>query len=97
MRPPYGGDADRMARIAARLGLRRTVLWSVDPEDWMETPAGEIVRVVVSEIHPGAIVDLHDGRRGCEQTVEAVGEILARLGLAGYGFLTVSGLLAGRR
>jgi peptidoglycan/xylan/chitin deacetylase (PgdA/CDA1 family) len=92
MRPPYGRDAERVARIAAPLGLAPTVLWTVDPEDWAETPAEEIVRIVVSEIHPGAIVDLHDGRRGRAPTIEAVAQVLGDL--PDYRFVTVSELLA---
>lgn len=97
MRPPYGRDAARVAEIAAGLGLPWTVLWSVDPEDWKDVTAEEIVRIVVSGIRPGAIVDLHDGRRGHEPTTAAVARILERLGADGYRFVTVSELLAAAR
>ena len=59
-RPPYGRDWARFARIAAGLGLR-TALWSIDPRDWAEPPAEAIVERVLRELHPGAVVDLHDG------------------------------------
>jgi peptidoglycan-N-acetylglucosamine deacetylase len=94
MRPPYGRDPERVARIAARLGLAPTVLWSIDPSDWTGTAADQIVRVVVTQMQPGAIVDLHDGRRGREATVEAVGRILGTCGADGYRFVTVTELLA---
>ena len=35
-RPPYGEDALRCSRIAEARMLPTTVLWSVDPSDWLE-------------------------------------------------------------
>ena len=101
-RPPYGEDAERFARVAAGLGLGPTVLWSVDPEDWREPPAAEIVAATLAGARPGAIVDLHDGfRRGSssqtrQSTVDAVAELLPALDVRAFRCVTVSELLAAR-
>jgi peptidoglycan/xylan/chitin deacetylase (PgdA/CDA1 family) len=98
VRPPYGEDADRVARVAAELGLGPVVLWSVDPRDWEEPPAAAIVERTLAGLEPGAIVDLHDGftpwRAGANRqpTVDAVAHILPALGVRDYRCVTVSEL-----
>jgi peptidoglycan-N-acetylglucosamine deacetylase len=100
VRPPYGEDPERVSRVAAELGLGPTVLWSVDPRDWEEPPAAEIVHRTLGGLEPGAIVDLHDGftrsrgNRSCQATVEALAEILPVLSARAYRCVTVSELLA---
>ena len=100
VRPPYGEDAIRFASIAADLGYGPTVLWSVNPLDWAEPPPETIVERSLAALHPGAIVDLHDGfgtpRRGVgrQGTVVAVRELLPALAEHGYRCVTVSELLA---
>jgi peptidoglycan-N-acetylglucosamine deacetylase len=100
VRPPYGDDAARVGRVAAELGLGPTVLWSVDPRDWEEPPAVEIVRRTLAALEPGAIVDLHDGftpwRAGASRqpTVDAVADLLPALAERGYRCVTVSELRA---
>ena len=61
VRPPYGKDVCRVARLGADAGLEPTVLWSVQAWDWDVTPAEEIAGHVLRGVHPGAIVLLHDG------------------------------------
>lgn len=97
-RPPYGADAERFAAVAKRIGLAPTVLWSVDPEDWRESSSAAIVRSVLEDAHPGAIVDLHDGwgrtPQSRQPSVEALGELVPALVSRGYALVTVSELLA---
>jgi peptidoglycan/xylan/chitin deacetylase (PgdA/CDA1 family) len=103
VRPPYGEDAERFTRIALGLGLGPTVLWSIDPKDWLEPPADAIAEHVVRAARPGAIVDLHDGfrtrpdARDRQATVGALERVLPVLAARGYAFLTVSELLADPR
>jgi peptidoglycan/xylan/chitin deacetylase (PgdA/CDA1 family) len=98
VRPPYGEDAERVSRVAGELGLGPTVLWSVDPRDWEEPPAAEIVRRTLAGLEPGAIVDLHDGftpwrpDASRQPTVEAIAELLPALSARGYRCVTVSEL-----
>ena len=93
VRPPYGEDPDRVARLAFDLGLGPTVLWSLDPKDWMPPPPERIVEEIVRGARPGAIVDLHDGSRA-RGTVEALPLVLSALAEEGYRLVTVSELLA---
>jgi peptidoglycan/xylan/chitin deacetylase (PgdA/CDA1 family) len=102
LRPPYGSDPGRYARVAAECGLDATVLWSVQTFDWQdpENPSsiGEQVR---SEAKPGAIVLFHDGHRlkNDEQprrpTVAGLPNALDWLRSEGYAMTTVSELLGG--
>ena len=102
LRPPYGSDPGRYARVAAECGLEATVLWSVQTFDWQdpEDPAG-IVDQVAAEAEPGAIVLFHDGHRLKNEeaprraTVTALPAALEWLRGNGYGMTTVSDLLGG--
>ena len=100
-RPPYGEDALRCARIAAARMLPTTVLWSVDPSDWLERDPEAIAAAILDGLAPGAIIDLHD----CwprvtstvadrSPTVEALALVLPELAARGYRAVTVSELMA---
>jgi peptidoglycan-N-acetylglucosamine deacetylase len=100
MRPPYGSDPGRFARVAAECGLEATVLWSVQSFDWQDTTdPEEIVTQVLAEAEPGAIVLLHDGQRETndaaprQATRAALPTLLDRLRGDGYEFVTVSKLI----
>jgi peptidoglycan/xylan/chitin deacetylase (PgdA/CDA1 family) len=99
IRPPYGKDVARVARLAGDLGLDPTVLWSAQGWDWDTTPAGEIEALVLRDCAPGGIIVLHDGvpphgGTSREPMLEALDAILARLRRDGYEIVTVSSLLA---
>ena len=101
LRPPYGSDPGRFARVAADCGLEATVLWSVQSFDWQDPPdPKEIVAQVLAEVEPGAIVLFHDGQRETNDgrprasTIAALPDVLERLSADGYEFATVSELLA---
>jgi peptidoglycan/xylan/chitin deacetylase (PgdA/CDA1 family) len=99
VRPPYGVQAERVSRLAGRLGYGPTVLWTIDPRDWC-SESDEIAEAVTDQAHPGAIVLLHDGRAEASpghqtrrQTVLAVERLLVELGASGYSFVPVSKIL----
>jgi peptidoglycan/xylan/chitin deacetylase (PgdA/CDA1 family) len=100
-RPPFGHAPDRLDEIAAAFDYRATIMWSISPDDWAEPqPTAEhIVGLVLRELHPGAIVLLHDGwdpERGelsRRQTLEAVRLLLPEFALRGYEAVTASRLL----
>jgi peptidoglycan/xylan/chitin deacetylase (PgdA/CDA1 family) len=100
IRPPYGADAARVDRIAAGLGYRSTVLWSVHGHDWEGPPAGQIAASILDSpaLRPGAIVLLHDGSETTpaasrRSTVDALRTLVPELRARGYELVTVSELL----
>ena len=102
VRPPYGRDARRVARVATSVGLGPTVLYTIVPRDWSARRAAPIVRHVLAAARPGAIVLLHDGVAPSDgstvtvsrqPTVDAVAQLVPKLISRGYELLTVSELL----
>jgi peptidoglycan/xylan/chitin deacetylase (PgdA/CDA1 family) len=100
LRPPYGSDPGRFARVASECGLEATVLWSVQSFDWQDPDdPDQIVAQVLAEVEPGAIVLFHDGQRETNDaqprrtTLAALPTVLERLRSDGYQFATVSELL----
>ncbi|MEU8359505.1 polysaccharide deacetylase family protein [Nonomuraea sp. NPDC048882] len=87
MRPPYGATDEAVAAETRREGLAQ-ILWSVDTLDWRDRESATVVKRA-SQAKPGSIVLLHDIHR---TTVDAVPEMLDRLGRKGYTFVTVSEL-----
>ncbi len=102
LRPPYGSDPGRFARVAAECGIEATVLWSVQSFDWQDPEPEPIVEQVLAEVEPGAIVLFHDGQRETNDaqprasTLVALPTVLEQLRSDGYEFATVSELLAAR-
>jgi peptidoglycan/xylan/chitin deacetylase (PgdA/CDA1 family) len=96
-RPPYGGvDANILAE-ARRQGLT-TVLWDVQAEDWLRPGASIIASRIVSQLHSGAIILLHDSAPDGEipdrsQTVAALPTILAAIRNDGLRAVTLPHLL----
>jgi peptidoglycan-N-acetylglucosamine deacetylase len=95
-RPPWGMVNAALFGALRRHG-QRCVFWSIQPEGLRRAPAAAQIAHVLRRAHPGAIVDLHDA----EGTPQAPARLCAALpgmldGLAeaGYGFGTVSELLA---
>lgn len=75
-RPPEGSFSDVVVQ-AARAQGERVVLWSVDATDWAPgSTAAEIVHRVLSTVHPGSIVILHDGGGDRSATVAALQKII---------------------
>ena len=103
IRPPYGHCLDEIDRAATRLGYTATIRWSVMPRDWEQPGTDVIAAHVLDEIHPGAIVVMHDGSTPSRevhsraQTVEAVRVLVPELRKRDFELLTVSGLLEARR
>jgi len=92
LRPPYGTAPPGVVAIARSLGLL-TIQWDVDPADWSRPGAAEISQRVLSAVHPGAIVIMHDGGGLRDQTVTALATIVPTLIDRGYRLVTVPQLL----
>jgi peptidoglycan/xylan/chitin deacetylase (PgdA/CDA1 family) len=87
MRPP-GGFLSNSLRSVVNMPI---VMWSLDTRDWQARTADDVYSSVMEQIHPGAIILLHDHEA---VTVEALPRIITDLKADGYEFLTVSELLA---
>ena len=87
-RPPYG-DTD--AAVAGQLGQRglAELYWDVDPSDYLRPGASVIVQRVLSALHPGAIVGMHDGGGDRSQTVAALPAIISGIRAVGYQIVPV--------
>jgi peptidoglycan/xylan/chitin deacetylase (PgdA/CDA1 family) len=85
LRPPGGGVDANTGPYAAALGYE-VVGWDIDPKDWRRPGADAISAAVIQRAFPGAIVVLHDGGGGSQQTVAAVETILEELSSQGYVF-----------
>jgi peptidoglycan/xylan/chitin deacetylase (PgdA/CDA1 family) len=92
-RPPEQETAERHAAVARPLGMT-TVLWSQDPRDLTLRSPALIAQRVLRDMRPGGVIRLHDGGADRWATVQALPEILDRLGARGYRVVTVSDLLA---
>ncbi len=88
-RPPYGEVDKRVADFAADRGYK-TILWSIDPHDWLNPGVDKIVSRVVKSIHNGAIILFHTSST---QSVEALPLVIQSLKMKDYTFYTVSELL----
>jgi peptidoglycan/xylan/chitin deacetylase (PgdA/CDA1 family) len=88
LRPPYGyTDSEVTAQLGQR-GLAE-LYWDVDPSDYLTPGASIITQRVLSALHPGAIVLLHDGGGNRSQTVAALPGIISGIEAAGYQFVPV--------
>jgi peptidoglycan/xylan/chitin deacetylase (PgdA/CDA1 family) len=100
-RPPYATSDRRVARVAASVGLKTTVLRDVDPADWEATDPEAVVEAVLGQTRSGSIVCLHDGvptgNRGTptrDVTAAAVARLVPELQARGFELVTVSELLS---
>ncbi len=91
-RPPYGAVNDLIVAEARRAGML-TVMWSLDTNDY-ELPTPEAMAAqVLAEVHPGAIILMHDGGGDRTTTSVALPMMIKGLRKAGYKMVTVPQLL----
>jgi len=94
-RPPFGWFSRRVLDALAHHG-QQPVIGNVYPRDSRNPGREKIVSRVMDRITPGSIVILHDGgwhpNVDRSQTIEAVDELIDRLGAQGYRFQTLSEL-----
>jgi peptidoglycan/xylan/chitin deacetylase (PgdA/CDA1 family) len=88
-RPPGGGWSDKVVAIASSLGVR-LVLWSVDPRDWAAgATAKGVAHAVLSHVHAGSIVIMHDGGGDRSATIGALPKIIRGIRHKGLRLVTV--------
>src|SRR5262249_1519976 len=93
-RPPFGDYNNAVVAQATAMGLS-TITWDVDPQDWSSPGVSVIVSRVLSSVHSGAIVLMHDGYFFRQQTAQALPLIIRGLKRRGYRLVTLPTLLGG--
>jgi len=99
-RPPQGLRSPWLMSLLEGDSLI-AVTWDDAPRDWDPIPAAELVRRTLAQVHPGAIILLHDGMNLTHQadqseTVKALPRIIDGLRALGYRFRTVPELIGVR-
>lgn len=98
MRPPFGARTPATLRTIRKLGLV-PVMWNVTCYDWKPTTPQRIMAHVERQLRGGDVILLHDGgfkAIGVDRshTVEATDLILTKYSGEGYGFATISQMMA---
>ena len=91
MRPTGGGINDT---VRASID-RPMILWNIDTLDWKYEDKDTVVNTVKAEVHPGAIILMHDLIETTgDSTWQATAEIVPWLLEQGYELVTVSEMAA---
>jgi peptidoglycan-N-acetylglucosamine deacetylase len=91
-RPPYGAISPSLVSLARSLGFL-TVMWNIDPRDWVPPGVTAIYDSVISGARDGAIVLHHFGGGPRFETVAALPREIESLRRRGYQFVTVAQML----
>lgn len=91
MRPPYGAVNERVRQSMFKNHGFDVIMWSVDPLDWRRPGAAVVRQRLVDGAKAGGILLAHDIHPG---TIEAMPGTIRDLKAKGFGFATVSQLLA---
>lgn len=87
-RPAYGAITDNQLVSLKRLGYH-AFAWSVDSQDWYLKNAKKIYSMVVENLHPEAIILMHDGGGGNADTVRSLQMIIDECKRRRYRFCTL--------
>jgi peptidoglycan/xylan/chitin deacetylase (PgdA/CDA1 family) len=82
-RQPGGFWSPIVVQAMTQAGLH-PLRWSDDPRDWSRPGADTIVRRVVRQLRPGAVILMHDGGGDRSQTITALAWLLKALPDAGW-------------
>ena len=94
-RPPGGSYDDDVLREARQIGMR-TVIWDVDPADFLSgRTKKDLTTYILRHVRPGSIVLMHDGGGPRQQTVEALPHVIDKLRSRGFRLVTVTKLMGG--
>jgi peptidoglycan/xylan/chitin deacetylase (PgdA/CDA1 family) len=98
-RPPHGQKTPMMQRVVQDHHMRMA-MWDVSVADWKTDDADAIAAHVLAHVHPGSIIDLHDGLDGKvfadrSVVVRALPKILAGLRERNLNPVRLDALLGG--
>lgn len=87
-RPPHGNYDEDTVRAVLDSG-ETLALWDVDPGDWRDISADQVVALTTAQARAPAVILLHDGK---DATIAALPRIVAAYRKAGFRFVTLSEL-----
>ena len=88
-RPPGGSFDDDVLREARQTGMR-TVIWDVDPHDFLTSRTKkDLATYVLRHVHPGSIVLMHDGGGDQHATIGALPAIIKGIRKMGLELTTI--------
>jgi peptidoglycan/xylan/chitin deacetylase (PgdA/CDA1 family) len=82
-RPPFGHFRPGMTRLLHRLGYR-LIMWSLMPGDYRNLASELLLQRTISNLHPGAIIVLHDHSEDPQPMVRMLADLLKQLTARGY-------------
>jgi peptidoglycan/xylan/chitin deacetylase (PgdA/CDA1 family) len=88
VRPPGGNWSAKVADVSRQCGLT-PCMWTVDVYGSEVIGAQEVANAVLSQVRPGSIILMHNGKAN---TLQALPVILRELRARGYTFVTVETL-----
>ncbi len=88
-RPPYGDVDERVRQVAAHLGYR-TVLWSIDTEDYQpDATSDKIIQRVMSKLSNGSIILMHT----TEVEAQTLDKLMTLIEQQGFQMVTMTEVL----
>jgi probable sporulation protein (polysaccharide deacetylase family) len=90
--PPSGSYKDDVVTIATKMDMY-TILWSLDTVDWRKPEPNEMANLIISKVHPGAMILMHP----TESTAKGIDSMIKGIQNKGYEIGTVSQLLSEKR
>jgi peptidoglycan/xylan/chitin deacetylase (PgdA/CDA1 family) len=89
LRAPFNNVDDSVREVARKHGLR-LAQWDIDTNDWRGRRPEDIAKTVAGQLHPGAVVLLHDGIQDPANTLEALPMIIKEIRGRGYCTATLA-------
>jgi peptidoglycan/xylan/chitin deacetylase (PgdA/CDA1 family) len=84
-RPPYGAY-NNDTKVVTEEHKMSMILWNEDPRDWSTADSAAVVKNVLSQVHSGSIIVMHDR----PSTIIALPEIIAGIKKKGFKLVTIS-------
>jgi peptidoglycan/xylan/chitin deacetylase (PgdA/CDA1 family)/spore germination protein YaaH len=91
-RPPNGDYNAAVLQALGDAGYSKTILWTVDTQDYDGIPASQIEQTALDQASPGGIIIMH-ANYGAVNTPAALPGIISGLKAEGYKFVTIEELL----
>ena len=92
MRPPYGSYDPPLQNFLEKADLDM-IRWDIDTEDSLGATGEAMLQNVKDNLHPGAIILMHDGTDNSSVTLSVLPEIIDYIRSEGYEMVTIPKML----